>query len=84
MKVDILGLLRMATRHLELFNAIQHVLRGEDDDQSQMNKIQEIVNRSEVENAALILEELVENVAIVQKDEGEIADFLKNYCLRKS
>ena len=83
MKVNILGLLRMATRHLELFNAIQHVLRSELGDKERVDKIQRIVNESEVENAALILEELIENVAIVQKDESEIDDFLTIYCLRK-
>lgn len=73
MKVDILGVLRMAQRHLALLDRIKDAqMKGED-----------LEDRYEVLSAEEILQELIENIAIVQSDPTQIDEFLRTYCLKK-
>lgn len=73
MKVDILGVLRMAQRHLALLDRIKD---------TQM-KSEDLEDQYEVLLAEEILQELIDNIAIVQSDPTQIDEFLRIYCLKK-
>lgn len=73
MKVDILGVLRMAQRHLALLDRIKD---------TQM-KSEDLEDQYEVLLAEEILQELIDNIAIVQSDPTQIDEFLRTYCLKK-
>ncbi|MEG4420800.1 hypothetical protein QUA70_19735 [Microcoleus sp. LAD1_D5] len=81
MKSDILGILKMAQRHLILLDSLRN---------GQIN-IQDLEDQYEVISAAEILEELITNIAIVQSTPTsaplstsvELEEFLRIYCLKK-
>lgn len=70
---DLLGILKMAQRHLILLDRLRN---------GQIN-IQDLEDQYEVISAAEILEELITNIAIVQSTPVEIEEFLRIYCLKK-
>ena len=74
MKVSIVGLLRMASRHLSLLDGL---VEGSLD-------VEDLADRMDVNKAELILEELIEHIQIVQADPSKIDDFLRTYCIKKS
>ena len=74
MKVSIVGLLRMASRHLAL---LDELVKGDID-------IADLEDRMDANQAELILQELIEHIQIVQADPSKIDDFLRIYCIKKS
>ena len=74
MKCDIKGLLIMARRHLYILDAVN---KGD-------LAVEDITERMDVDEARLILDEIIDNVGIVQEDPSQLEEFLKIYCLKKS
>jgi hypothetical protein len=73
MKCDITGLLRRAQRHLMLLDKVKDgELSPEDLD-----------DHYEVISAEEILQELIDNIAIVRADPTQLDKFLEIYCLKK-
>jgi hypothetical protein len=75
MKVNIVGLLRMAQRHLALLDHLEKNPQEVNDPN--------IWQRFEVISSEMILSELIENIEIVQKDPSQLDSFLKLYCIKK-
>jgi hypothetical protein len=75
MKVNIVGLLRMAQRHLALLDHLQKNPQEVNDPN--------IWQRFEVISSEMILSELIENIEIVQQDPSQLDSFLKLYCIKK-
>ncbi len=75
MKVNIVGLLKMAQRHLSLLDHLQK------NPQEALDP--NIWQRFEVISSEMILSELIENIEIVQKDPSQLDSFLKLYCIKK-
>ena len=75
MKINILGLLRMAQRHLVLLDRIRLANSNE-------QEISDLISRMEVNAAGKLLTELMENISAVQADPKQLDDFLKLYCLK--
>ena len=75
MKINIVGLLRTAQRHLAILDDLQKnhpdILPSD------------IQSRFEVVSAEMILTELIENIEIVQKDPSQLESFLRIYCLKQ-
>ena len=74
MKVNIVGLLRMAKRHLALLDEIKLTHPEIEGD---------LQSRFEVISTEMILDELIENIEIVQNDPLQLESFLKIYCITK-
>jgi hypothetical protein len=74
MKMSIVGLLRMAQRHLAILDDLQKnypdILPSD------------IQSRFEVVSAEMILSELIENIQIVQKHPSQLEAFLRVYCIK--
>lgn len=74
MKINIVGLLRSAQRHLAILDDLQKnypdILPSD------------IQSRFEVISAEMILSELIENIEIVQKDPSQLELFLRTYCIK--
>lgn len=75
MKMNIVGLLRQAKRHLEILEQLAntHPEIIESDVQSKF----------EVISTSMILGELIQNIEIVQSDPDQLEAFLRGYCLKK-
>lgn len=75
MKINIVGLLRTAQRHLAILDDLQTEYPG--------ILPSDIQSRFEVVSAEMILTELIENIEIVKKDPSQLDSFLKIYCLKQ-
>jgi len=73
MKCDITGLLRHAQRHLRLLDKIKD---------GELNP-EDLEDRYEVISAEEILQELIDNIAIVRADPAQLDKFLEIYCLKE-
>lgn len=74
MKCDITGLLRHAQRHLRLLDKIKD---------GELNP-EDLEDKYEVISAEEILQELIDNIAIVRADPAQLDKFLEVYCFKKS
>ncbi|MCA6572126.1 MAG: hypothetical protein IM535_05090 [Pseudanabaena sp. M38BS1SP1A06MG] len=74
MKCDINGLLRHAQRHLRLLDQIKN---------GELNP-EDLEDKYEVISAEEILQELIDNIAIVRVDPAQLDKFLEIYCFKKS
>lgn len=79
MKVDLKGLLLMARRHLAILDTVETYIVKE-----QNLDVDDALEDIEVNNAALILDELIDHVSEVQADEQKLEEFAVLYCLKKS
>lgn len=74
MKDNIIGLLRQAQRHLALLDKVKN---------SEI-AVEDLEDRYEVICAEEILQELIDNIAIVRADHTQLDKFLEIYCFKKS
>jgi hypothetical protein len=72
MKDNIIGLLRQAQRHLALLDKVKN---------SEI-AVEDLEDRYEVICAEEILQELIDNIAIVRADPTQLDKFLELYCLK--